>query len=97
MGSSLLQWKSPGLLARAFFDSVLSVTDWGKLIGNLDVVCLHRVRWFLDLTGILVGFSLEFERSEENSNSVGVGGWKAPGGCDRSRSSGSFAPLRMTT
>ena len=33
-----------------FFDSVLSVTDGGELIGKVDIACFHVVRWFLDLT-----------------------------------------------
>jgi len=32
-----------------FFDSVLSVTDGGELIGKVDIACFHGVMWFLNL------------------------------------------------
>src|SRR6266702_8195829 len=41
--------ESPGL-AGAFFDSVLSITDWVKLLRNVDILCLHGVKRFWGLT-----------------------------------------------
>ena len=45
----------PRLLAGAFFDSVLSITDWVKLLRHADVVCLHGVKWFGGLTSFFGG------------------------------------------
>ena len=43
--------EKPRPLPGLFFDSVSSVTDGEELIGNVDVVCFPRVRWFRGLTG----------------------------------------------
>jgi hypothetical protein len=43
----------PRSLTGAFFDPVLIVMNWGKLVCHVDVVCLYGVRWFGGLTGIL--------------------------------------------
>jgi hypothetical protein len=47
--------KAPAL-AGAFFDSVLIIADWVKLLRHVDVVCLHGVRWFGGLTRVFAGF-----------------------------------------
>jgi hypothetical protein len=39
----------------AFFDSLLIIADWVKLLGNVYVVCFNGVMWFGGLTRVFAG------------------------------------------